>query len=309
MVFALLLIGETPDYAKTVQALETAYRAAPLPEILLSIAATYEVWPGHCKEAIATYSYFFEVCEGCAELPRAIDRFDLALERCVPSSEEEAALREQYQVPVQRRSVRRPADATRSEIIGLLDRGRPIDPHAANRTFIALIEAGELAPIDRLNALREEAWSILLSANADAEQTLSLIARLKEVDLEDYRSVLDAMVEAERINDPSALNDARALAIEVLRSNVSPPAPVKPSQFGCAANPAYELGYITIDSRPWSEVSVNGEKIGSTPISKYKVIAGCATVRAISPVNGRERIFNITVRPNRTERVNLDLTR
>ena len=301
----LLLAAQNPNFEKTIAALEEAHKQAALPEILLSIAAAYEQWPGHCKEAIETYRRFFDSCQRCSELSRGVDRFDLALERCVSSAEEEAAIRERYLVP-SRKAAPRPGDATRSEVVDLLRRGRTIDRTQVNQIFVSLIEAGMDAPIDRLNAMREEAWSVLLKADADAEQVLAMVARTKDVDPPAYGKVLEALIEAERKDDQAELNAVRTRAIAILRANVSPPP--KPDMVGgCPANPAYEIGFLTINTTPWSEIYVNGEKAGSTPLSRYKVIAGCATVRAVSPETGAERIANITVRPNRTTVMKFEL--
>jgi hypothetical protein len=305
ILFSLLLTSQTPDYAKTIEALEQAHAASGIPEILLSIAATYEQWPGHCSDAIQTYDRFFDACDRCAELSRAVDRFDLAIDGCVTSADEESALRERYRVP-SRSPARKPGDATRAEVLDLLRRGRAIDPPAFRRLFVRLIETGTNAPVDRLNEMREEAWAILTKVDADAEQVLSMVARTKEVDPPAHRRVLDALIEAERAGDQAALNAVRAEAIGILRGSTTPPGRDGVLS-GCAANPAYELGFLTVDSKPWSEVYVNGERIGTTPIAKHRIVAGCATVRAKSPVTGAEKITNVTVRPNRTSIVRLDL--
>jgi hypothetical protein len=308
ILLSLLLASQTPDYPKTIAALEEAYASSQLPEVLLSIATTYERWPDHCQDAVAAYQRFFTACGKCDELARAVDRFDLTLERCVSSADEEAAIREQYVIPSRKAPARRPADATRSELVDLLRRGRSIDRAKVNNLFVTLIEAGLDAPIDRLNALREDAWDVLVRADADAEQVLSMVARLKDVEPPLYPGVLDALMQAERNDDQPALNAVRLQAIAILRQNSSdaPPAS-KPLADGCVANPVYELGYLTINTQPWSEVYVNGEKIGTTPVARYKVVAGCATVRAINPETGKELVTNVTVRPNRVSILKLDL--
>jgi hypothetical protein len=298
IVLSLLLASQTPDYDKSVAALEEAYRASPVPEILLSLAATYEQWPNHCREEIASYQRFFTACGQCGELKQGLQRFDRALDRCVTTAEEEAALREQLVLPIVGLRLRHPGDARRSEVVDLLRRGRSIDRTKTSQSFVTVIELGVDAEVDRLNALREDAWAVLLKADADTEQVLAIAARIKELEPGVHRLLLNQLIEADRRSDQEALNTIRVQAIEILRNNSSTAPPLPPPD-SCTANPLGELGYLTVDSTPWSEIYVNGVRVGSTPVARLKVPAGCAVVRAVNPETGKEVLQSVRVRPNR----------
>lgn len=296
-----------PGYAESIAALETAYEATPNPDILLSIASTYERWPGHCKETIDTYRRFFDACDACVGLSQATDRFDLALERCV-GAEEEIELRERFAIPNREHPRKRTADATRDEIAELIRQARKIDRAEAGRIYVTFIESGFGATPAALNALRERVWAVLLRKEAGAEEALAMIGRIRLVDQAAYRRMLDELVSAQEKGNEEAFNRLRAEALSIVRNHATQAPTVAKRTEGCRANPAYELGYLTIDTRPWSEVYVNGEPIGTTPVAKYEVVAGCATVRAISPSNGKELVMNASIRPNRTTILSLDLS-
>lgn len=304
----LLLAQNPPNHAAGISALEEAYRASPNPDILLSIATTYEQWPGHCGEAIDAYLRFFEACDGCVGLAGAADRFDLALEQCVSSAEEEMALRSRFLVPNKRKRRPREADASRTEIASLLRRVREIDRAEAGRLFVTFVEAGQDPPIALLNELREKIWSLLLRQDADAEQVLAMVGRIRLVDHEAYRDLLDELISAQARDDQTSINSLRIEVIDVLRRESTPSLDAPRALAGCRANPAYELGYLTVNTSPWSEVFVNGDRVGTTPLAKLEVVAGCVTVRAVNPVTGAGSITNATIRPNRTTILSMDLS-
>lgn len=306
MLLLLLIASTPPDYERSVASLEEAFRSAPLPEILLSIASTYEAWDGHCKEAVETYGRFFETCRGCPALAGAADRFDLALERCVSSTEEEMALRERFVVPARKARPRKEGDASRSELADLLRRSRGIDRAETGRLFVTMIEAGTDASIPVLNDLREQAWTLLLRRDADPEEALALVGRIRVASPDVYAELLDRLVTAQRSDDQAALNAIRLGAMEAARGQSTKIQEPRPAD-GCAANPAYETGFLTVNTSPWSEVYLNGEPVGTTPLHKLKVVAGCVTIRARSPVSGREAVANTTIRPNRVTRLSFEL--
>jgi hypothetical protein len=73
------------------------------------------------------------------------------------------------------------------------------------------------------------------------------------------------------------------------------------------ANLCPSFGYVTVDTRPWSEVYLNGVRLGQTPLVKQKLPIGWVEVRAVNPVNRKERTFTLKVRPDKPLRYKLEL--
>ncbi len=57
-------------------------------------------------------------------------------------------------------------------------------------------------------------------------------------------------------------------------------------------------GTLTIDSRPWATIYIDGKKLGATPIFKHTLRAGRHKVKAVSE-SGQTRTFTIEVQPDR----------
>jgi len=294
-------------YAQSIEALNLAYDAHPLPEILLSVAAVYEKWDGHCKEALDTYQRYFGACGACESLSRGVDRFDSAIQKCVDDIDAEIELRERFSVPRAKKPLRRKADASRREVVDVLSDARRIDRRAAGRLLVTFIELGHDVSVPKLNLLRSRGWDIQKRADADAGQVLQLVHRLKTVDNDEYNRLLGVLLKAERSNDQTKLNKLRQQAIALLtsRSSKMPDSPAP--ALGCRPNPDREWGYVTIATKPWTNAFVNGQAQGQTPVSKIEVLAGCVTIRAVNPVTGKEMVHNVTIRPNKNAIVQLDL--
>jgi len=71
--------------------------------------------------------------------------------------------------------------------------------------------------------------------------------------------------------------------------SVPPPAPVaeEPATPAPPAGP----GYFKVNSRPWSEVWVDGQRIGQTGVPSFEVPAGPHTIRLVQPDSGQERTY------------------
>ncbi|MFO0725338.1 MAG: hypothetical protein U1E65_16260 [Myxococcota bacterium] len=67
------------------------------------------------------------------------------------------------------------------------------------------------------------------------------------------------------------------------------------------ACPVGDPGFVSFDSRPWSRLYIGETLLGDTPLSRYKLAAGCYEVTAIRE-NGEKHSFRITVHPNKTTR-------
>lgn len=67
------------------------------------------------------------------------------------------------------------------------------------------------------------------------------------------------------------------------------------------------FGYITVSSDPPSEVYLDDELLGLTPISKARVPAGCLHLRAVDPEGKREKLIKVQVEPNKVVRFAIKL--
>ncbi|MFO0725317.1 MAG: hypothetical protein U1E65_16155 [Myxococcota bacterium] len=297
-----------PDVDAAIASLETAFAAAPNPLILLAIADLEDQRPKSCDKTLAAYRRFFTVCTSCDALSHAVARFDEVLSRCSMDIGEEAAVREKLSIPRAQVPLRLPGDATRREVVDLMMEARKVDWSGAMRGLVAITEAGSNAPVALLNEQRVKAWEILQKLPATAPQILGVLDRVRQVDPEQHAALVKRLLAAEASSDQSALDTLRkeALAVEFTASTKSVPAVA--TTVGCVANPKREWGTVTIDTTPWSVIYVNGEKLGSTPLNGIQALAGCVTIRAVSPNGTRgDVVQNLTVRPNKTAVLRLDL--
>ena len=72
--------------------------------------------------------------------------------------------------------------------------------------------------------------------------------------------------------------------------------------------PAASLGFLTLDTIPWSQVSLDGESLGTTPILRHELPAGAHTLLLVNPERGLSQRYRVTIRPGETtrRRVGLD---
>ena len=65
-----------------------------------------------------------------------------------------------------------------------------------------------------------------------------------------------------------------------------------------------EPGLLTVNSYPWSEVHVDGTRVGVTPLQKHSVPAGLHTIRLVFPGAGnREITEKVEIRPAKHLRI------
>jgi serine/threonine-protein kinase len=57
-------------------------------------------------------------------------------------------------------------------------------------------------------------------------------------------------------------------------------------------------GYLTIDSRPWATVYVDGRKLGVTPLVRQALPPGRREVRAVTE-DGRVQRFRVVIEPGK----------
>jgi eukaryotic-like serine/threonine-protein kinase len=71
-----------------------------------------------------------------------------------------------------------------------------------------------------------------------------------------------------------------------------------PAAGGCQADPNAPPAFITIDTRPVSDIYIGGRKIGQTPLAKQKVPSGCVEFKAVT-ADGKSAIKQAPVEPNK----------
>lgn len=68
-----------------------------------------------------------------------------------------------------------------------------------------------------------------------------------------------------------------------------------------------EPASLTLDSEPWSEVSVNGWRVGLTPVHALELPPGQHTVRLVNPERKLERTLSVTLRAGESRRMKVKL--
>jgi hypothetical protein len=73
---------------------------------------------------------------------------------------------------------------------------------------------------------------------------------------------------------------------------VAVPTPVTPP-------PALEAGgTLSLDTKPWTDVFLNGKKLGRTPLIEVKVPSGALNLRLVNDTKGIKEAYRVTVKPN-----------
>ena len=102
---------------------------------------------------------------------------------------------------------------------------------------------------------------------------------------------------ADRASKPSRnKKDARPAA-----PHASLPAPDEPAPAPPASR---EPGFLTVLSRPWADVSIDGKKIQQTPMTRREVPAGRHTIELRNDEFGKSKRVVVNVRPGQTSTVN-----
>ena len=66
-------------------------------------------------------------------------------------------------------------------------------------------------------------------------------------------------------------------------------------------------GTITIDARPWCNVSIDGQAVGQTPIVNRSIAAGSHRITCTNPELGVTRNLTVDVEPGQPTRRRIDL--
>ncbi len=94
----------------------------------------------------------------------------------------------------------------------------------------------------------------------------------------------------------TALLSPRALAVPAKRAVV----PVDPSPAASAKPEPPGFGFLTIDTSPWSQVSVAGRSLGQTPLVSVKLPAGNQILTMKNPDQGIETSYTVSIEPGKT---------
>lgn len=68
---------------------------------------------------------------------------------------------------------------------------------------------------------------------------------------------------------------------------------------GQQAGAVAQFGQLTLNSVPWADVYIDGEKIGNTPLIKYKLEKGNYTVVLKNPGAGKEKSLQVAIEPDK----------
>jgi serine/threonine-protein kinase len=66
-------------------------------------------------------------------------------------------------------------------------------------------------------------------------------------------------------------------------------------------------GLLTLDTAPWTRVSLNGRDLGTTPLVRVRLPAGTHTLTLRNPELGVNRTVTVVVRADETTARRLDL--
>ncbi|MGE0789243.1 MAG: protein kinase [Sandaracinaceae bacterium] len=87
-------------------------------------------------------------------------------------------------------------------------------------------------------------------------------------------------------------------------STTGPPDPTPPppsvEESTAAGTPATGLGFLTLATTPWTEVSENGRVLGTTPLIRVELPAGQHRLRLVNREQGIDEPYRVTIRPGET---------
>ena len=70
---------------------------------------------------------------------------------------------------------------------------------------------------------------------------------------------------------------------------------------------AGEDGFLTLRTSPWTNVTIDGEPYGPSPLFKTKLTPGPHTVRLVNEQSGIDVTKTVTIRPGESEKVSWEL--
>jgi hypothetical protein len=97
---------------------------------------------------------------------------------------------------------------------------------------------------------------------------------------------------------------ARSTACEAIGVPLQEPAPstlvdiAGAFEIPCTANAGGRRGWLTIKTEPYSELFVGEKTLGTTPISRVELPAGCVEIKAVSREKNLEKVLRVEVEPD-----------
>ena len=76
----------------------------------------------------------------------------------------------------------------------------------------------------------------------------------------------------------------------------------KPKETATTKYPILEQGadgFLSVQTRPWSKVYLNGKFLKNTPVSKHRLKPGVHLVKIENPQYGISKTFHVTIRPGK----------
>jgi hypothetical protein len=74
----------------------------------------------------------------------------------------------------------------------------------------------------------------------------------------------------------------------------------------CRSNPSLPDGYVTLRTSPRSHIYLRDRLLGQTPLTRVRVPAGCAEMKAMTE-DGKTRVVRIMVTPNTVQIYNFTI--
>lgn len=139
------------------------------------------------------------------------------------------------------------------------------------------------------------------TSRGDGSQVPTFGTHATVVDAGDARTSSIAPVVAPPPDAPVVVIDAQrassdAASVDGGEAAVVPPRALRPS-----SNNAPATGALSIDSRPWTDVLVDGARVGRTPVVGVRLSVGQRKVTLINAQYGIKESFRIDVRAGRSE--------
>ena len=278
-------------FNQSVSALERAHAAYPDPSILLALASVHEAREGHCGPAIDAYRRYFETCADCGSLDYAVNRMRTTLTTCATS------LSGPY------------ATCGELDLVGVLSQDGDVSP----REVVALIyyHYAAVEP-DTARALARKLRAIGGGRAPQAElQTLRARARGK---LLHHQGVLRAQWMIERARGlRGSFEQLVAILADADRGDQTSPTPATCplttvlAERLPAAHRSERWGQMTISTSPYTDVYVDGLRVGQTPLARVDVTAGAHHVRAVNPETKQALDAKVIIEPNVNSRYRVTL--
>ena len=100
--------------------------------------------------------------------------------------------------------------------------------------------------------------------------------------------------------------DVQQVEPDMAQQETRPPVPRK-TRRAVSARALVEPGFLSINSQPWSYVSVDGKRLKATPVVRHELAPGRHLIRLRNPDAGLERTVVVQVKSGQTNRLRIDL--